>query len=248
MRRQTIRRSRDARGRARLAFVAVTASIALVAAPGPASAESTEIDLTPFLNNVGIQRDPTLMNADFDGGGYAYSGVALQIGDPIDGYPGVEPGDTITAGDFTFTWPDRPAGATDNMLAVGQTIPIPETPGATQLGFLGASTQGASTGTLTLNYVSTDASGNEVHESVPAQVALTDWTRGLAADAPLEANNTVVLKSRFRAWSSSNAAPIFFWTQPHVFLVTVPLDPTKTLESIRFPVAIQIHLFGMAVA
>lgn len=235
------------RSRIRVLGLALVASAALVVVPGATPAQAGEIDLTPFLNNTGIHQDPAQTNADFDGGGYAYSAVALRAGDPVDGYPGVDPGEQITAGGFTFTWPNRPAGAPDNVMAFGQTIPVPETPGATKIGFLGASAQGPSTATYTLNYRYTDPSGVVQHVSVPKQVAFTDWTRGLLADSPLEQGNTVVLKSRFRGFAGGSA-PVFFWTQPHVFLVSVPLDATMTLESVKLPFSAQQHLFGLSVA
>ncbi|MGH2711794.1 MAG: hypothetical protein ACRDH9_11410, partial [Actinomycetota bacterium] len=212
----------------RVGVLALTLTTALSLIPaGPAHA--AQVDLTAFLNNVGIQQSPAQTNADFDGGGYAYSAAALQLGDPVDGYDGVEPGDQISAGGFTFTWPQRPEGATDNVLTFGQTIPVAAASGATKLGLLGTSVQGAGTGTFTLNYSYTDGNGVVQNTSVTKSVTFSDWTRGLLGDEALHANETVVLKSRFRGFSGSSQ-PVFFFTTPHVFLSTVTLDPSMTLE------------------
>ena len=216
-----------------------------VVATAPVSGQQAggEADLTAFLNNVGIQRDPTGMTANFDGGGYAYSGLALQIGDPVNGYAGVEPGDTLTAGGLTFTWPDRPVGASDNVSAVGQTVPVPIIPGATKIGFLGAGA-GDQAGTLILNYTFVDSDGVEQEKAVATTLGFTDWTRGLLGDTPLRANEVIVLKTLFR--TTNNAGP-FVFTNPHVFLATIPLDPTMTLTSVKLPLNPQIHVFGVAV-
>lgn len=233
--------------------VVVTMVVGFWATPAHAS---TEIDLTSHFNNVGIQQLPT-STANFDGVGWSYSTVALRLGHPDDGYPGVEPGGTVTAGDFTFTWPDRDSGATDNVQAFGQTIPIPATEGATQIGFLGAATNGPSTGTFTFNYTFVDEQGVPQEESVETPIIFSDWTLNAGGAQP-SPNNTIVLKNMFRSASAVCAVITCLpggccipdQDEPHVFLVTAPLDATKTLESVQLPMFTQgaIHLFGMAVA
>jgi hypothetical protein len=235
------------RPRAWASALTLSTALAFVSIAGPATAASAEINLTPFLNNTGIQQDPTQTNADFDGGGYSYSEVGLSLGDPTEGYAGVDPGDQISKGGFTFTWPNRPVGATDNVMAFGQTIPIPASPGATKIGFLGSSAGGSSSGTFTFNYTYTDPSGVVQQQSVAKSVTFSDWTRGLLGDEPLKPNEVVVLKSRWRAITAGAVAP-FFFTTPHVFLVTVPLEAGKTLQSIKLPFSSQLHLFGLAIA
>jgi hypothetical protein len=225
-----------------VAAAAMICAALVTGTAGVAHADPVEIDLTPFFNNIGVRQDPD-GTADFDGGGYSYSSTALSIGDPINDYPGVEGGDTIEAGGFSFTWPNRP-NQRDNVLTLGQTIPIPSSPGATEVGFLGASVQGAGSGQFIFNYTYTDEFGVEQQRSITRAVSFTDWTRGLLGDAPLEPNNTVVLHNLFRAWDF-NALPLS--TTPNVFLVTAPLDPSMTLTSIKLPVSPQIHLFGLAV-
>ena len=224
-------------------WAAVAAVVVLLAtmAVAPAGAASTEVPLTAAFNNYGIASSPT-SNASFDGGGYAYDAEALRLGDPVNNRPGLTAGQTITAGGFSFTWPNR-VNQPDNVETRNQTIAVPAVPGATKLGVLAASVQGSSSGAFVLTYARTAADGTIEKVTVTKSMSFTDWTRGLAGDAPLEINNTVVHKSLFRH-TSSGAVPLP--TQPHVFLVTLPLDPSMTLESIKLPVSSQIHLFAMA--
>lgn len=223
--------------------VAATALALLVALQATAPAGATEVSLTTFFNNVGIQHDVTQSSANFDGGGYNYSLQALQLGDPANGFPGVTPGQKINTGGFSFTWPARAAGQPDNVVARGQVIPVAAAAGAKKLGFLSSATNGPVGGTLALNYTYTDADGVVQQKSVSKAVTVTDWTRGLTGDGALAPNNTVVLKTLFR---TQNPGTLPLPTQPNVFLVTVALDPTMTLESIKLPVAPGIHIFGLA--
>ena len=222
-----------------VALVACLATMVGLTA-GPAGAG--EIDISTFFNNVGITQDPT-SGADFDGGGYSYSSLAMQLGDPINNREGIEPGDQITVEGATFTWPDTASGASDNIASLGQTIPVPETPGATKLAFLGAATNGPSTGNFVLTYRYTDEEGDHT-VTVPTPVTVSDWTLNAGTSQPA-ANNTVALRSLFRM--SGGLTPERVVT--NVFVVTVPLDPTKTLVSVKLPLfsAGQIHVFSLAV-
>ena len=210
---------------------------------GPAPVPTTG-PLEELRNNNGISQSPTETGADFDGGGYAYSGAALSAGDPANGYEGINPGDTIAADGFSFTWPQVADGAPDNVQAVGQTVTLEPVAGASKIGFLGSAAAGGS-GKVVFNYTYVDAAGVQRSSSTTADLAFTDWTRGLLGDAPLGPNEQVVAKSLFRA---TNKQQPFFFTQPNVFLVTLPIDPTKTLTSITLPNTPAIHLFDIAVS
>ena len=232
---------RGTRAAAPLGLTLVIAALVAMTLGSGSPAGAAELSLAAFYNNVGIQQDPMQGSANFDGGGYNYSAHALQLGDPANGYPGVTPGQKITAGGFSFTWPARPAGQPDNVQAKGQTIPVGAT--TTKLGFLGSATNGPAGGTFVFNYVYTDEFGVEQRKSVSKPVTFTDWTRGLAGDGALAPNNTVVLKNLFR---TQNPGTLPLPTQPHIFLVTTSVDPTMTLESIKLPIAPSIHIFGLA--
>lgn len=216
----------------------VVTSLALFAVP----AQAAEIDIHAFYNNVGISQDP-ISGSNFDGGGFSYSSLALQLGDPIGGTDGVEPGDTIEIEGASFTWPDTASGANDNIASLGQTIPVPETPGANKLVFLGAATNGPSEGNFILNYKYTDETGEHT-AAVTKKVRVSDWTLN-AGDSQPEPNNTVALTSLFRMSGDLEPEPVV----TNVFAVTVPLDPTMTLVGIKLPLfsAGQIHIFNLAV-
>lgn len=216
---------------------AVAAVALLVVVPGsPAAAAPRQVSL-PAPNNTGISQGPT-SNSNFDGGGFSYSSVALRLA-------GVAPGQAITSDGLTYTWPATDIGAKDNLVPNGQTVPIPDAaPGATLLGFLGASTNGPVNGKFVLNYSTVDAEGNTVQVSVPTTIAFSDWTLNAGGAAPSPGNKTVVT-SAFRV--SGDLQPEVVET--NVFAVTTALDPTMTLESVTLAKAAdgQIHLFGMAV-
>ena len=220
---------------------ALVAAAMMLASGMPAGAASTEVPLTALYNNYGIASSPTA-NANFDGGGYGYLAEALRHGDPANGIPGLTAGQAVNAGGFTFTWPNR-VNQADNVEARGQTVQVPAVPGATKLGLLAASVQGSASVPFILSYSTVDASGTPVQQSVTRAVGFTDWTRGIAGDAALAPNNTVVAKALVR---HTNTGSLPLPTQPHVFLVTVPLDPTMTLHSVKLPLSSQVHIFAMA--
>ncbi len=220
-------------------------AIGLVLAPGPPPALAGTVELGPYLNNVGITQDLS-SGANFDGAGWSYSSLALRIGDPQNGYPGIAPGGRVTAGGFTFTWPSRPSGSPDNVRNESQTIPLPS--GASKIGFLGASDHGPATGIFTFNYSFTDAAGDERRTSVATELTFSDWTLNAGAFPPFQ-GNVVALRALVRT-----AGPVPQEHAPHVFVVTAPLDPTMTLESVTLPPPDpesgvgKIHLFGLALA
>jgi hypothetical protein len=226
-----------------MSLAAVVATlIALPAGTARSAVTSTEVDFSSKLNNIGITQDPT-SGANFDGGGFSYSSLALQLGDPTNTEDGIEPGTQIEFEGATLTWPETSSGANDNVAALGQTIPIPETPGATKLVFLGAATNGPSIGNFILNYEYTDETGDHT-VAVPTPVKVSDWTLNAGQSQP-EPGNTVVASSIFRMSNSLQPERV----RTNVFGVTVPLDETKTLVSIKLPLfsAGQIHLFNLAV-
>jgi hypothetical protein len=235
-------------GRALAALGAALAAFAISAVPGvatPVGADAApgpvEVPLTALYNNRGIAEDVN-STANFDGGGHAYSAAATQLGDPVAGYPGLTAGQAITTGGFSFTWPDR-AGMTDNLLARGQQVTIPAVPGATSLGFLGASIDGPSSGTFLLHYVRTDEDGTEHRVTEPRTVRFTDWTRGQFAGNPLEPDNTIVTKALTR---HARIGAVDYGYVSHVYVITTPLDPTMVLEAVTLPVSAQIHLFSLS--
>ena len=103
------------------------------------------------------------MRRHYDGGGYSYSAEALAAA-------GLTPGGTVSADGLTFTWPNVASCTDDNILAAGQTMLVNGTAGATKLGLLESSSNGANSGPITITY--TDGT------STTETVSSSDWANG----------------------------------------------------------------------
>jgi predicted alpha-1,2-mannosidase len=177
-------------------------------------------------NNTGIENDGA-SGASFDGSGNAYSAQALSA-------TGLNPGSQVTSAGSTFTWPNAAAGTPDNYLADGQTIKMS---GSGSIAFLGASTNGPSTGTATVTF--TDGST----QSVP--LAFSDWTLN-GGTASVMSGNTVAATTTYRDNSSGGKETVttdVFATSP------VTLTAGKTIASVTLPGSANqgfIHVFAIA--
>ena len=198
-------------------------------------AGADEIGLDTFFNNIGIAQDP-ISGADFDGVGFSYSALALRLA-------GVEPGGTVAADGFEFTWPDEPSGGADNVASFGQTVPVTVPDGATRIGFLTAANHGPSQANVVLNYTFVDEMGAPQTSKVTVPVVVSDWTLNGGGQQPA-AGNTIAITTPFRMLQSAAPEP----TKAYVFVVSVPIDPTMELVSVKLPLgtAGQVHVFGMA--
>lgn len=133
----------------------------------------------------------------------------------------------MTVNGLAFSWPDAQPCNNDNLRALGQTIVLPAKSGASEIGFLGAATNGNQSGVVTIHY--TDGS------SSTATLAQSDW-----GGAPGR-GNTEVAEMTYR-----NQAP---GEQVHDFYVdeqSIAVDSSKTVESITLPNDKNIHIFAMA--
>jgi phospholipase C len=162
-----------------------------------------------YYDNVGISLDTNQASASFDSSGASYSATALANA-------GLTPGASVTADGVTFTWPNVAAGTADNILAAGQTMLVNGTAGQTTLGLLGSSNNGATSGTIVIFY--TDGT------SSTATVSFNDWANN--GTNP----NTVVATMPYRNSASGSQNTTMF-----IYVNTVPLDPTKTVDFIVLP-------------
>jgi hypothetical protein len=198
---------------------AYPADVALVPSPAPASAASQ-------YNNVGISSDSAPSDANFDSEGDSYSAAALEGA-------GVTPGSAITWNGLDFTWPDVAAGTPDNWLAAGQTIPLSLPAGTLRLGILGAAAA-AGSWELTVNY--TDGT------SSTAQFSMPSWTE--AGWVVPESEIAVTTASAYQN-PAGKANPV----TSYVFATQVPVNPTKTVESVTLPSTVfagELHVFAFA--
>jgi predicted alpha-1,2-mannosidase len=216
-----------------------TEAMVTVANSSGGMSDTGAMEITPtsnpgdYYDNAGISADDNQTcsgtdAANYDGDGYAYSATALAGA-------GLTPGASLTGDGLSFTWPDVPPCANDNILAQGQTMLVNGTPGATTLGFLGSSTNGTSQGTVTINY--TDGT------SSTATLSLNDWAAG-----PGSGDISVAAMAYRNSLAGSQSIDIW------VYATAVPVDPAKTVASITFPYvsnttangAMAMHIFAVA--
>jgi len=135
-----------------------------------------------------------------------------------------------------FTWPDAPAGQPDNIVAGGQALRTSAS-GST-LGFLATATYGPASGTGQIIYA--DGTSQDFTINVP------DWY----ATPPAGTDIAITMPYRNRPGNTQQTHDI------HVFVVTVPLQPGKTLSTIVLPNVSQgvtsgvpaMHVFAVAVS
>jgi hypothetical protein len=185
--------------------------------------------LTAAYNNTGISDNSNVAGADYDGVGDSFSAQALAAGTPT----ALTPGQQVTIGGTTFTWPNAAPGTPDNVVTGGQTVELSGS--GTDLGFLGSSQNGIASGTVTVNY--TDGS------SSTSNLNMADWF----SNSPAVGNQ---LLSTTSSWNFTNNAQ---GTHPvSVYFGSVPIDKGKQVASVTLPVlsnaggTTAMHIFAMA--
>jgi hypothetical protein len=197
-------------------------TVTLTQTPPPAPTANPADD----YDNVGISLDSAQTAANYDGGGFSYSATTLANA-------GLTPGATVIASGVTFTWPNVAPGTPDNILAAGQIILMNGQAGQTTLGLLGSSSNGTGSGTVAIFY--TDGT------SSTGTVSFNDWASGPGN------GNTAVATMPYRN-SASGSQTI----KMYVYATTVPVDPTKTVESVVLPNVnstdngTAMHIFALA--
>jgi beta-glucosidase len=185
--------------------------------------------LTAAYNNTGISDNSNEAAASYDGAGDSYSAQALATGTPIP----LNPGQPVTIGGTTFTWPAAAPGTPDNVVTAGQTVALSGS--GTELGFLGASQNGTASGPVTVHYA--DGSSQSFN------LNMADWFSG----SPAVGNQVLTTTS---SWNFQNN-PI----GPHpvsIYFASVPLQQGKQLSSVTLPVlsnaggTTAMHIFAMA--
>jgi predicted alpha-1,2-mannosidase len=192
------------------------ASVTVVDNSGDVS-DAADLEITPtdnpadYYDNVGISNDgDTTCDADYDGDGYSYSAEALAAA-------GLTPGGTVSADGLTFTWPNVASCTDDNILAAGQTMLVNGTAGASELGLLESSSNGGTSGPITINY--TDGT------STTETLSSSDWANGPGT------GETAVATMSYRNIDGGSSQSITMY----VYATTVPIDSSKTVASITFP-------------
>ncbi len=194
------------------------------------SSFSANAATAPFSNEGISPRDGAATSANFDGGGYSYSGAALQS-------VGFAPGANVTVNGVSFQWPTVTAGIPDNWLASGQALPVTLGSGST-LGFLGAVSGGVasgSSGTATLTY--SDGSTQSV------TLTFSDWTLN-AGKSGLLPGESVAAVTSYRDSASGGRQTV----KTYVFYTAVTTTAGKTLIRVTLPSSVshgQLHIFAV---
>jgi predicted alpha-1,2-mannosidase len=191
------------------------ASVMVVNGSGAVS-DSPQLEITPtdnpadYYDNMGISDDTNQSCANYDGDGYSYSAQALSAA-------GVTAGGTVSADGLSFTWPNTASCTNDNILAAGQTMLVSGASGAKDLGLLESSSNGSTSGAITVNY--TDGT------STTETLASSDWAGGPGT------TETAVATMAYRNADSGGSQAITMY----VYATEVPIDSSKTVASVTFP-------------
>lgn len=155
------------------------------------------------MNNDGI--GASAANLDFGQAGLSAASLAAA---------GLAPGQQKTINGATFTMPPHKADGSDNVVALGQRIPLPQTGKASAIGLLVTSTCGVTkTASATITY--TD--GTTQNQVVPE---IEDWAGGQEEAAEF------VLPSRVGGGTQ---------IKPRLQVVFVHANPSKTAQSVTLP-------------
>jgi lysophospholipase L1-like esterase len=212
-------------------YPGTSASVTVVNASG-ASSDTAVMEIAPtadpsdYYDNVSTSPDNDQACANYDGLGYSYSASGLANA-------GLTPGAAINADGLTFTWPSVAPCAADNILAAGQTVLVNGTAGQTTLGLLGSATNGASSGTIVINY--TDGT------SSTETVSFNDWAGG-----PGDGDTAVATMPYRNSPSGSQTLNMY------VYATTVPIDGSKTVAAVVLPdvnssdSGTAMHVFALA--
>jgi serine/threonine protein kinase len=182
--------------------------------PTPAPIPFVTISLSSYINNKGIGSAPG--QANLDGSGYSL---------PADQLPKAR---QVTLNSVPYLFPGSSSGASDNVVALGQTITIPQ--GNYQRAFLlVTSTWGSSNGVITINY--TDGSTSSVSLEVP------DWLAGPSG----------IVSTSYR-YSPTGADQ----NVSYIYGVRIGIDGTRVASSLTLPSTAQpssqqvsLHVFAL---
>jgi beta-glucosidase len=188
-----------------------------VGVPSPATYPSVKA----AYDDTGIAPAASSVDGNYDGGGFSFDADALPAA-------GLAPGASVTAQGVPFTWPSFGPGAFDNVRAAGQTIAVSGS--GTSLGFLGSGSNGAQSGTVTINY--TDGT------SSTATLSLADWFSDTAAPG-----GTIVGTVTWNPAAGSTLGA----HQVSVYSAVLPLTAGKTVASVTLPENFQMHIFAIGV-
>ncbi|HEY5001838.1 MAG TPA: alpha-L-fucosidase [Ktedonobacteraceae bacterium] len=167
------------------------------AAQAATTVSTTPVSLSSFFNNKGVGSAPG--NANFDGSGYAYPATQL----PASGQQ--------TLNGVPYLFPNYAANANDNVVALGQSITLPQGQ-YQQASLLTASSYGPTSGTITVHY--TDGSTSIATLNSP------DWYSG--------SSDVINMTSRYTPTGTDPHAV-------HIYASQVSIDASRVVASLTLP-------------
>jgi beta-glucosidase len=214
-----------------------TLTVSVTPQAGPVSGRTSVVEtsatvavpytsLAAAYNNTGISDNSNPAAANYDGVGDSFSAQALAAGTPT----ALNPGQQVTIGGTTFTWPAAASGTPDNVVTAGQTVELSGS--GTDLGFLGASQNGIASGTVTVHY--TDGSSHSYN------LNMADWY----SNSPAVGNQILTTTSSWNGPQGPHPVSVYFGS--------VPLDQGKQVASVTLPIlnnaggTTAMHIFAMA--
>lgn len=206
------------------ATVAVLTNGAASSNTAPVTIADTDV-LSDYFDDIGVSPDTNRGCGALDDGTDTYSANALAAASP---YP-LTSGTHLTVNGLAFTWPSAQACNNDNVRALGQTILLQPRPGASQIGFLGAATNGNQSGVVTIHYVDGTSS--------TATLTQSDW-----GSTPGN-GNTEVAAMTYRNQAHGEQVHNFYIDEQ-----SIGIDTSKTAASITLPNNKNIHIFAMTLA
>jgi len=205
-----------------------------LAGPSEGAVEASATVAVPYTslaaayNNTGISNNSDEAAANYDDSGDSFSAQALAAGTPT----ALTPGQQVTVGGTTFTWPSAAPGTPDNVVTGGQTVELSGS--GTDLGFLGSSQNGTASGPVTVYY--TDGSSQSY------TLNMADWY----ANSPAVGNQLLTTTSSWNYQSNTlGAHPV------SVYFGSVPLEKGKQVAAVTLPTlsnaggTTAMHIFAM---
>lgn len=171
--------------------------------------------------------------ANFDGSYYSYSQQALQKAGVVvtqekDYYGNTVNVNHLLSHGIDFAWPYTYDSNPDNTTLQGQEWAVyPVVPNATGLAFIGSSTGGSASGTVTINY--TDGSQST------ATLGFTDWCASTTSFG-----NQVAITTAYRNTESGSQN-----ASCHLYYAQIPFTAGKTLKNILLPSNSKMHVFDV---
>ena len=211
----------NAAGGAATLTASTTFSGPMSPAVGTAAVQVAYSELAAAFNTVGVSDDANPAVGNFDGSGYSYSAQALAS-------VGVTPGNPVdTTG---FTWPDVPAGQPDVVTTAGQIVALHGA--GSSLGFLGAGSNGAQSGPVTVTYQDGTTS--------TATLTFADWYNNAAVPGC-----TLVVTAPY--WNRPTGSTLDPYHHVSVYAASLPLTAGKQIAYVTLPSNARLHIFAATV-